>query len=136
MFPPRFEPQRKTSTTTRSVSSTSVLSDEDALRAKSSLDFTQRIERKLAEYNASKNIWKRWLFEIGCWMISTTCLGSIIGIYIHINNQRFEDWDKLLTFANILGKFASAALIVPTTEALGQLKWNWFNGTSKAMWDF
>ncbi|KAH7350468.1 hypothetical protein BKA66DRAFT_599733 [Pyrenochaeta sp. MPI-SDFR-AT-0127] len=43
--------------------------------------------------------------------------------------------EELLTFANILGKVASAALIVPTSEALGQLKWNWFY-SSKAMWDF
>lgn len=49
-------------------------------------------------------------------MVSASCLGSIIGIYAHINNQRLRDWDELLTFANILGKFASAALIVPTTE--------------------
>ncbi|KAF2626259.1 hypothetical protein BU25DRAFT_297075, partial [Macroventuria anomochaeta] len=41
----------------------------------------------------------------------------------------------LLTFANILEKVASATLIVPTTEALGQLKWNWFH-KSNAMYDF
>jgi len=69
-------------------------------------------------------------------MISATCLESIIGMYVHINNQRLEDWDQLLMFANVLGKFASAALIVPLTEALGQLKWTWFNDTSKAIWDF
>lgn len=43
--------------------------------------------------------------------------------------------NMLLTISNILGKIASAALIVPTSEALGQLKWNWFH-KSKAMWDF
>lgn len=36
---------------------------------------------------------------------------------------------------NVLGKLSSAALIVPTSEAIGQLKWNWFH-ESKAMWDF
>jgi hypothetical protein len=38
-------------------------------------------------------------------------------------------------WVNVLGKVASAALIVPTSEALGQLKWNWFH-KSRAMWDF
>ena len=41
----------------------------------------------------------------------------------------------LLNWNNVLGKVASAALIVPTSEALGQLKWHWFHN-SKAMWDF
>jgi hypothetical protein len=35
-----------------------------------------------------------------------------------------------------MGKISSAALIVPTTEALVQLKWDWFHGISQAMWDF
>ncbi|EOA91788.1 uncharacterized protein SETTUDRAFT_152831 [Exserohilum turcica Et28A] len=40
-----------------------------------------------------------------------------------------------LTLANVLGKTASAALIIPTSEALGQLKWHWFHD-SKEIWDF
>jgi len=40
-----------------------------------------------------------------------------------------------LTWTNVLGKVSSAALIVPTSEALGQLKWHWFH-KSNAMWDF
>jgi hypothetical protein len=31
---------------------------------RTSLDITQRIEQKLARYNASQNVFKRWLFEI------------------------------------------------------------------------
>ncbi|KAF2853169.1 hypothetical protein T440DRAFT_487629 [Plenodomus tracheiphilus IPT5] len=42
---------------------------------------------------------------------------------------------QLLSLVNTLGKVASAALILPTSEALGQLKWNWFH-KSNAMWDF
>lgn len=100
------------------------------------LDFTQRIEKKLASYNASESTFKRWLFEITCWVISAASLGAIIGIYVHVSNKRPADQSNLLTLANILGKISSVALIVPTTEALGQLKWNWFHGTSQAMWDF
>ena len=100
------------------------------------LDFTQRIEKKLASYNASESTIKRWLFEITCWVISAASLGAIIGIYAHVSNERLADQGNLLTLANILGKISSAALIVPTTEALGQLKWNWFHGTSQAIWDF
>jgi hypothetical protein len=102
---------------------------------KPSLDFTQRIERKLAEYNASNNIFKRWLFEMISWIISASCMVAIILIYAHIEGGLVSVEGTFLTLANVLGKVASAALIVPTTEALGQLKWNWFH-SSRAMWDF
>jgi hypothetical protein len=102
---------------------------------KTSLDFTQRIERKLAEYNASQNVFKRWLFEIFSWLISALCMGAIICIYVWLNNAQMSQVGQYLTYTNVLGKVASAALIVPTSEALGQLKWNWFQ-KSKAMWDF
>jgi hypothetical protein len=89
---------------------------------KPSLDFTQRLERKLAEYNASENAFKKWLFEI-------------LGIYTHLNNKPMAQTGALLTYTNVLGKVASAALIVPTSEALGQLKWDWFS-KSRTMLDF
>jgi hypothetical protein len=68
-------------------------------------------------------------------MINTSCLGSIVGIYVHINNKRLTDWDGVLTLGNVLSKFASATIIVLATESLGQLKWNWFNDSSRAPWD-
>jgi hypothetical protein len=101
----------------------------------SSLDITQRIERKLAEYNTSQNAFKRWLFEILCWLASALAMGAIIGIYAYLNGKSMSQAGKLLTYTNVMGKVASAALIVPTSEALGQLKWNWFS-KSRTMWDF
>lgn len=98
------------------------------------LDFTQRLERKLAEYNASENAVKRWLFEILCWCVSAICMGAIVAIYALIKDKPMAG-TSLLVYTNALGKVASAALIVPTSEALGQLKWNWFS-KSRAMWDF
>ncbi|KAF1936136.1 hypothetical protein EJ02DRAFT_414481 [Clathrospora elynae] len=102
---------------------------------KSSLDLTQRLERKLAEYNASDYFFKRWLFEIASWLVSALCMGTVVGIYVHINGREMVQSAQILNVANLLGKVASAALIIPTSEALGQLKWNWFHD-SKAMWDF
>jgi hypothetical protein len=102
---------------------------------KPSLDFTQRIERKLAKYNASDNVFKRWLFEMSSWLISACSMIAIVVIYVRIKDQPMSSHSASLTWTNVLGKIASAALIVPTSEALGQLKWNWFHD-SKAMWDF
>jgi hypothetical protein len=99
------------------------------------LDLIQRLEKKLAEYNASQNVFKRWLFEIVSWLVSAACMGAIVGIYISISGEKMAQSERLLTVASLLGKAASASLIVPTSEALGQLKWHWFH-QSKAMWDF
>lgn len=106
-------------------------------RGKGNLDITQRIERRLAEYTASSNVLKRWLFEMMCWLTSATCMVSIIVIYIEIKDRPIieKKQSTLLTLANVLGKVSSAALIVPISEALGQLKWHWFHN-SKAIWDF
>ncbi|KAH8730726.1 hypothetical protein GQ44DRAFT_699754 [Phaeosphaeriaceae sp. PMI808] len=65
------------------------------------------------------------------------CMVAIVIIYTFLKDRPLSAPKSglLLTLANVLGKIASAALIVPTSEALGQLKWNWFHN-SKAMWDF
>jgi hypothetical protein len=102
---------------------------------KTPLDFTQRIERRLAEYDASDNVFERWLFEILSLLVSAACMIAIILIYVQIKDQPMSKNESSLTWINVLGKVSSAALIVPTSEALGQLKWNWFHN-SKAMWDF
>ncbi|CAN9102313.1 unnamed protein product [Alternaria alternata] len=115
----------------RDAPSPSASDDKD----KRSLDIIQRLEKKLAEYNASQNVLKRWLFEIVSWLVSAVCMGAIVGIYISISGREMAQSERLLTIASLLGKVASASLIVPTSEALGQLKWHWFH-QSKAMWDF
>jgi hypothetical protein len=43
---------------------------------KASLDVTSRVERKLAQYNASQNVVKRWLFEIISVGTSAVCMGK------------------------------------------------------------
>ncbi|CAO2655605.1 Nn.00g044080.m01.CDS01 [Neocucurbitaria sp. VM-36] len=110
---------------------------EASAHRKSSLDIPQRIERKIAQYNASQNVFKRWLFEIISWMISAACMAAMIGILLHVQNQPLSKWPLALTINNVLAKVATAALILPISEAIGQLKWTWFNGpTSKEMIDF
>ncbi|KAL5372495.1 hypothetical protein DPSP01_013457 [Paraphaeosphaeria sporulosa] len=55
-------------------------------------------------------------------------------------NGRIPKWPLGLTlnaYISVLSKVASAALLLPVSEALGQLKWSWFQGArSKKMWDF
>lgn len=47
-----------------------------SLRTKPSSDVISRIERKLAQYNASQNLYKRWLFEILSVTTSAICMGK------------------------------------------------------------
>lgn len=47
-----------------------------SVHGKDTLDISQRLERKLARYNASRNLFKRWLFEIVIWLTSATCMVS------------------------------------------------------------
>jgi hypothetical protein len=46
-----------------------------SVRNDTSLDVTQRLERRLAHYNASRNVVKRWLFEIISVATSAICMG-------------------------------------------------------------
>ncbi|KAL5389328.1 hypothetical protein PMIN02_007408 [Paraphaeosphaeria minitans] len=54
--------------------------------------------------------------------------------------QRIPKWPLGLTlnaYISVLAKIASASLLLPVSEAIGQLKWSWFHkGKSKKMWDF
>ncbi|KAF1911258.1 hypothetical protein BDU57DRAFT_507084 [Ampelomyces quisqualis] len=112
-------------------------SKEPPVRTKTSLNITSRIERKLAQYNASTNLIKRWLFEILSVATSAICMGTIIAILASLKDQPLARWPLGLTIITILSKIASAALILPISEAIGQLKWSWFHGKkSKDAFDF
>ncbi|CBY00377.1 hypothetical protein IAQ61_011308 [Plenodomus lingam] len=109
----------------------------------SGFNFAQRIEETLWRYSASGNILKRWLLEVISWVVSLVCMAAIIGVLVHLKDQPLAKWTwaektglTLNAYISILSKMAGAALILPVSEALGQLKWSWFLEHSKQMWDF
>lgn len=119
----------------RTVLITSPLQEKS--QEKSTLDIAQRFERRLAQYNSSQNIIKRWFFEIMSWVASAICMGAMIGICVHSRDQPLSTFPLALSISNALSKVASAALILPISEAIGQLKWAWFGGSkSKEIVDF
>jgi hypothetical protein len=103
-------------------------------------NFAQRIEQKLWKYSASRNVVKRWLLEIISWTLSACCMAGIVIVLICYKDKRIPKWPLGLTlnaYISVLSKVASAALLLPVSEALGQLKWSWFQGSkSQKMWDF
>jgi hypothetical protein len=63
--------------------------------------------------------------------------GAIVAILASLSNQPLSKWSLELTVITVLSKIASAALILPISEAIGQLKWSWFHGKeSKDAFDF
>jgi hypothetical protein len=65
-------------------------------------------------------------------------MGAIVGVLIFLRDEKLPKWPLGLTlnsYISILSKIAGAALLLPTTEALGQLKWGWFQKPRK-MVDF
>jgi hypothetical protein len=106
-------------------------------------NIAQRIEEKLWRYSASGNILKRWLLEIISWVFSAICMGAVVGVLIYLKDDSLSKWAlaestglTLNAYISILSKMAGAAMILPVSEALGQLKWSWFLEHSKQMWDF
>jgi hypothetical protein len=66
-----------------------------------------------------------------------TTIGAIIGLLYYLHDQSFNKWPPGLTIITILSKIASGALILPISEAIGQLKWTWFHGKkSRDAFDF
>ncbi|KAF3044299.1 hypothetical protein E8E12_006425 [Didymella heteroderae] len=106
-------------------------------------NIAQRIEERLWTYTRSGNILKRWLVEILSWLFSALCMIAIIAVLVILKDQKLTKWSlaektglTLNAYISILSKMAGASLILPVSEALGQLKWSWFLDHSKQMWDF
>jgi hypothetical protein len=70
-----------------------------------------------------------WMLEIMSWGFSAMCMVAIIGILVIYDGQMIPNWPLGLTingFISVFSNFAKAALLLPTAEALGQLKWSKF----------
>jgi hypothetical protein len=63
----------------------------------------------------------------------------ILSVLAHFDGKEIPQWKLGITinaFISILSGFAKSALLLPTAEALGQLKWNWFSKKPRTMMDF
>ncbi|KAF1829800.1 hypothetical protein BDW02DRAFT_602254 [Decorospora gaudefroyi] len=106
-------------------------------------NIAERIEKRLYQYSISGNLLKRWLLEIISWVFSALCMAAVIIVLAILKDDPLTKWSLVETtgltlnaYISILSKMAGAALILPVSEALGQLKWSWFQQNSKQMWDF
>lgn len=80
-----------------------------------------------------------WLLEILSWCFSAACMATIVIVLNCYDNKPIPQWPRYLTlnaFISVFSGFARAALLLPTAEALGQLKWNIFRHRPRSMLDF
>jgi hypothetical protein len=97
-------------------------------------NFVRWIEDRLWRCNSSGTVAERWSLEIISWFISAVCMAIVVIMLLFMKDKRIPAWPTTLTLT-VFFKIGSAALLLPTSEALGQLKRSWIKGDSR-MWDF
>jgi hypothetical protein len=113
---------------------------EAPIEKPSNQNLASRIEAQLWHWKSSENVGARWFLEIVSWCVSFLCMGGIIVVLLLLNNKQSKPLPgniTLNTFVSVLSRMSAAAMMLPTAEALGQLKWSWFQpGGSKKLLDF
>ncbi len=89
-------------------------------------------------YLFTKFVIEWWFLEFVSWVFSAICMITIICVLLYYDGKALPRWALGITlngFISVFSNLAKASLILPTAEALGQLKWSWFR-QSKPMMDF
>ncbi|KAH7409986.1 hypothetical protein DE146DRAFT_332961 [Phaeosphaeria sp. MPI-PUGE-AT-0046c] len=80
-----------------------------------------------------------WWWELASWLVSFACVSTIVGLLLHYDGKVQPDYVvKGITLNAGIAVFstvAKAALILPVSEAIGQLKWVWMQEERK-LFDF
>ncbi|KAH7081715.1 hypothetical protein BKA63DRAFT_216226 [Paraphoma chrysanthemicola] len=80
-----------------------------------------------------------WWWELGSWLVSFACVATIVGLLVFYDGKKQPDHViggiTLNAIIAIFAAVAKAALILPVSEAIGQLKWIWFR-SERRLFDF
>jgi len=76
-----------------------------------------------------------WWWDFGSWLVSFCCVVTIVSLLASYNGKPQPEKLSLGLTINayiaIFSGLGKAALILPTSEAIGQLKWLWFRREKK-----
>jgi hypothetical protein len=87
----------------------------------------------------SRYIIEWWLLELINWFIGAFSVAALVIILRHYDDSKIPHWKFGLTLnalISLLAGLTRSSLLIPTYQALGQLKWNWFWLEPKLMVDF
>ncbi|KAF2195305.1 hypothetical protein K469DRAFT_733964 [Zopfia rhizophila CBS 207.26] len=80
-----------------------------------------------------------WWWELFSWLVSFFSVAAIVGVLVYYEGRKQPEYLVLGITINayiaVFAAVAKAALILPVSEAIGQMKWMWFRRQSK-LWDF
>jgi len=80
-----------------------------------------------------------WWWELLSCLVSIACSAAIVGVLLHYDGKRQPQYllpgITLNAYIAVFAAIAKAALILPVSEAIGQLKWLWFKEEAN-LWDF
>jgi hypothetical protein len=80
-----------------------------------------------------------WWWELLSWTVSFACVAAIVGVLWYYDGRRQPEYlitgITLNAYVAVFAAISKAALILPVSEAIGQLKWMWFQDEA-ALWDF
>ncbi|KAI9788937.1 MAG: hypothetical protein M1835_001998 [Candelina submexicana] len=80
-----------------------------------------------------------WLWEILSLVTSVGATAGIVGVLIYFDGRPLPSWPYSITLnalISVLATISKAALLLPISEALSQLKWLWFRVGRKPLDDF
>ncbi|KAF2430984.1 hypothetical protein EJ08DRAFT_588311 [Tothia fuscella] len=66
-------------------------------------------------------------------------MAAIVGVLFFYDGKELPQWNLGITlngFVSVFSNIAKASLLLPTAEALGQHRWNWFSKESRSLMDF
>ncbi|KAF2652311.1 hypothetical protein K491DRAFT_664029 [Lophiostoma macrostomum CBS 122681] len=79
-----------------------------------------------------------WWWELFSWLVSFLCVSAIVGVLLLYSGKKQPDFIipgiTINAFISVFAAVAKAALILPVSEAIGQLKWIWFQNDAN-LWD-
>jgi hypothetical protein len=80
-----------------------------------------------------------WWWELGSWLVSFACVTAIVGLLLYYDGKKqpndIMSGITLNALMAVLAAIAKAALILPVSETIGQLKWIWFR-RDRPLFDF
>ncbi|KAL1853391.1 hypothetical protein Plec18170_005388 [Paecilomyces lecythidis] len=67
-----------------------------------------------------------WAWEIGGSILSVICIALLIGFLAYVNGMAYGSWQYTVSpnaVVSVITAFAKAAMLIPVSSCLGQLKW-------------